>query len=173
MLDKRPGHTANTQGSLRTHNLPVAGSSPARPTRGMSGSSPRAARARELRADSFSPRWEGDETNVSTRPASDSDLPFLREVDRHVSHEELTDVVARRRVMVAEVDRAEVGYLPRATPSCSPPRCRPRPRNTSTGGWGTSTPAPCFSRMSRPNSSSAKISRSDGGSTHGCHLLAP
>ena len=49
--------------------------------------------------------------NVRTRIASDSDLPFLREVDRHVSHQDLADVVSMGRVMVAEVDDARVGCL--------------------------------------------------------------
>lgn len=49
--------------------------------------------------------------DVSIRVASDSDLPFLHEVDRHVSLQELTDVVSTGRVMVAEVEGATVGYL--------------------------------------------------------------
>jgi len=48
---------------------------------------------------------------VSTRIAGDSDLPFLREVDRHVSYQELTHVVAMGRVLVAEVDGVAVGCL--------------------------------------------------------------
>jgi GNAT superfamily N-acetyltransferase len=48
---------------------------------------------------------------VSTRIATDSDLPFLSEVDRHVAHSDLADVVAARRVMVAEVAGAPVGCL--------------------------------------------------------------
>jgi len=55
--------------------------------------------------------WEGDEMNVSTRIASDSDLSFLQEVDRHVSHQDLTHVVSMGRVMVAEVDGITVGCL--------------------------------------------------------------
>jgi len=48
---------------------------------------------------------------VTTRIASDSDLPFLNEVDRHVSHEDLAHVVSSGRVMVAEADGAKAGYL--------------------------------------------------------------
>jgi GNAT superfamily N-acetyltransferase len=48
---------------------------------------------------------------MSTRIASDSDLPFLREVDRHISHQALADVVSVGRVMLAEVDGAAVGCL--------------------------------------------------------------
>ena len=49
--------------------------------------------------------------DVTTRVASDSDLPFLSEVDRHVSHENLTHVVSSGRVMVAEIDGTPVGCL--------------------------------------------------------------
>ena len=31
------------------------------------------------------PGWDGDEINVTTRIAGEEDLPFLSEVDRHVS----------------------------------------------------------------------------------------
>ena len=48
---------------------------------------------------------------VSTRIATDSDLPFLSEVDRHVSPSELTHVIAVGRVMVAEVDGSTAGCL--------------------------------------------------------------
>ena len=40
--------------------------------------------------------------SVTTRAASDSDLPFLCEVDKHVSHEVQADLVSLGRVMVAE-----------------------------------------------------------------------
>jgi GNAT superfamily N-acetyltransferase len=49
--------------------------------------------------------------SVTTRIASDSDLPFLCEVDKHVSHEVLADLVSLGRVMVAEVDGVTVGCL--------------------------------------------------------------
>jgi hypothetical protein len=49
--------------------------------------------------------------SVTTRMASDSDLPFLREVDGHVSREVLANVVSRGRVLVAEVDGAAAGCL--------------------------------------------------------------
>ena len=77
-------------------------------------------RARRVRASSRTltpmsehdpPGWEGDEMNVSTRIAGEADLPFLSEVDGHVSEQDLTQVVAMGRVMVAEVDRATVGCL--------------------------------------------------------------
>jgi ribosomal protein S18 acetylase RimI-like enzyme len=55
--------------------------------------------------------WEGDEMNVRTRIASDSDMSFLSEVDRHVSHQDLTQVVSMGRVMVAEVDGTTAGCL--------------------------------------------------------------
>jgi GNAT superfamily N-acetyltransferase len=48
---------------------------------------------------------------VRTRVASDADLPFLREVDHHVSDQELAQVVSIGRVMVAEVDGLTVGCL--------------------------------------------------------------
>jgi hypothetical protein len=49
--------------------------------------------------------------SVTTRLASSSDLPFLGEVDRHVSSAVLTDVVSAERVMVVEVDGVAVGFL--------------------------------------------------------------
>jgi GNAT superfamily N-acetyltransferase len=49
--------------------------------------------------------------NVSTRVASDSDLPFLIEADRHLPREARTHVVSSGRVMVAEVDGIPVGLL--------------------------------------------------------------
>ena len=49
--------------------------------------------------------------SVTTRIASDSDLPFLCEVDKHVSHEVQADLVSLGRVMVAEVDGVTVGCL--------------------------------------------------------------
>ncbi len=49
--------------------------------------------------------------SATTRVAGDSDLPFLREVDGHVSHQVLADLVSLRRVMVAEVDGIAVGCL--------------------------------------------------------------
>lgn len=48
---------------------------------------------------------------TSTRVASDADLSFLREVDHHVSHRELSNVVSLGRVLVAEVDAIRVGCL--------------------------------------------------------------
>jgi GNAT superfamily N-acetyltransferase len=48
---------------------------------------------------------------VTTRVAGTSDLPFLREVDRHVSPETLADLVPAGRVMVVEVDGVVVGFL--------------------------------------------------------------
>ncbi len=49
--------------------------------------------------------------SATTRLASTSDLPFLGEVDRHVSPEVLTDVVSAGRVLVVEVDGLQVGFL--------------------------------------------------------------
>jgi GNAT superfamily N-acetyltransferase len=49
--------------------------------------------------------------SVTTRIATDSDLPFLREVDRHVSHQVQADLVSLGRVIVAEVDGVAVGCL--------------------------------------------------------------
>jgi GNAT superfamily N-acetyltransferase len=48
---------------------------------------------------------------VTTRVASQSDLPFLCEVDRHVSSEVLADVVSMGRVLVAELDGTAAGCL--------------------------------------------------------------
>lgn len=48
---------------------------------------------------------------VSTRRASDTDLPFLSSVDGHVSYQDLTHLVRLERVMVAEVDGVAVGCL--------------------------------------------------------------
>jgi GNAT superfamily N-acetyltransferase len=48
---------------------------------------------------------------VSTRIASDADLPFLREVDRHISVQDLADVVSLGRVTLAEVAEVAVGCL--------------------------------------------------------------
>jgi GNAT superfamily N-acetyltransferase len=52
-----------------------------------------------------------DAMRVTTRAANDSDLPFLREVDRHVPREVLAEVVSSGRVLVAELDGAAVGCL--------------------------------------------------------------
>jgi GNAT superfamily N-acetyltransferase len=49
--------------------------------------------------------------NVSTRIASAEDLPFLREVDGHVSHEDLAQLVSMGRVMLGEVEGTAVGCL--------------------------------------------------------------
>ena len=49
--------------------------------------------------------------SVATRVATDSDLPFLREVDGHVSHQVQAELVSLGRVMVAEVDGVAVGCL--------------------------------------------------------------
>jgi len=49
--------------------------------------------------------------NVRTRIAGDADLPFLREVDHHVSDQDLADVVSLGRVNLAEVGEAPVGCL--------------------------------------------------------------
>ena len=49
--------------------------------------------------------------SVTTRIAIDSDLPFLREVDRHVSPQVQANLVSQGRVMVAEVDGVAVGCL--------------------------------------------------------------
>lgn len=48
---------------------------------------------------------------VSTRVANTSDLPFLVEVDTHLSADMLADVVSAGRVMVAEVGGDVVGFL--------------------------------------------------------------
>jgi ribosomal protein S18 acetylase RimI-like enzyme len=49
--------------------------------------------------------------SVTTRIATDSDLPFLCEVDSHVSHQVQADLVSSGRVMVAEVDGDVAGCL--------------------------------------------------------------
>lgn len=49
--------------------------------------------------------------HVGTRIARDRDLPFLREVDGHVSPQDLAHLVSLGRVMVAEVDAVAVGCL--------------------------------------------------------------
>jgi hypothetical protein len=46
-----------------------------------------------------------------TRVASTSDLPFLGEIDRHVSPDDLANLVSAGRVMVVEVDGVVVGCL--------------------------------------------------------------
>lgn len=48
---------------------------------------------------------------VTARVASNSDLPFLGEVDRHVSRDDLAGLVSAGRVMVVEVDDVVVGFL--------------------------------------------------------------
>lgn len=48
---------------------------------------------------------------VTTRTATDLDLPVLVELDGHVSSLDLTDIVKSGRVMVAEVDGVVVGLL--------------------------------------------------------------
>ncbi|MFT3874399.1 MAG: GNAT family N-acetyltransferase [Nocardioides sp.] len=48
---------------------------------------------------------------MTTRTATDSDLPVLVELDGHVSSLDLTDIVKSGRVMVAEVEGAVVGLL--------------------------------------------------------------
>ncbi len=49
--------------------------------------------------------------SVTTRMASTSDLPFLGEADRHVSADDLADLVSAGRVMLVEVDGVVVGFL--------------------------------------------------------------
>lgn len=49
--------------------------------------------------------------STTTRVATDSDLPFLGEVDRHVSHQVQAALVSLGRVMVAEVDGVAVACL--------------------------------------------------------------
>jgi hypothetical protein len=51
--------------------------------------------------------------DVTTRVAGEGDLPFLVEVDRHVTAGTLSDVVASGRVRVAEVDGEPAGLLRR------------------------------------------------------------
>lgn len=48
---------------------------------------------------------------VTTRPASESDLLFLAATDRHVSAVELPHVIAAGRVVVAEVEGDVCGFL--------------------------------------------------------------
>jgi len=48
---------------------------------------------------------------ITTRVARTADLPWLREVDGHASSDSLRDIVAARRVMIAEVDGKLVGFL--------------------------------------------------------------
>jgi GNAT superfamily N-acetyltransferase len=57
------------------------------------------------------PWWECDGMNVTTRMATGADLPFLCDVDDHLSHQDLANVVSLGRVMVAEVDKVAVGFL--------------------------------------------------------------
>ncbi len=49
--------------------------------------------------------------DVSTRVASDSDLPFLCETDKHLSRHDQAQVVSLGRVTVADVDGAAAGLL--------------------------------------------------------------
>lgn len=49
--------------------------------------------------------------SITTRIASDADLPFLREVDLRVSHRFLADLVSVGRVMAADINAASVGFL--------------------------------------------------------------
>ena len=49
--------------------------------------------------------------DVTTRTATAADLPFLREVDRHVSAEVLTEVVGSGHVLLAESGGFSVGLL--------------------------------------------------------------
>ncbi|MFE5646639.1 GNAT family N-acetyltransferase [Rhodococcus sp. NPDC056516] len=48
---------------------------------------------------------------VNIRVAAQTDLPFLREHDSHVAAEELTSVVKRGRVLLAEHNGEAVGWL--------------------------------------------------------------
>lgn len=48
---------------------------------------------------------------VTTRVATEPDLPFLAEVDRHASPQVQAEVVSLGRVMLAEVDGGAVGCL--------------------------------------------------------------
>ncbi|MFC8934013.1 GNAT family N-acetyltransferase [Rhodococcus sp. NPDC057135] len=48
---------------------------------------------------------------VNIRVAAQTDLPFLREHDSHVAAEELTSVVQRGRVLLAEHNGEAVGWL--------------------------------------------------------------
>lgn len=49
--------------------------------------------------------------SATTRAATDADLAFLRDVDRHVSAEVQHELVSRGRVLVAEVDGTLAGCL--------------------------------------------------------------
>lgn len=49
--------------------------------------------------------------SVTTRIATNSDLLFLGEEDRHVSPDDLADLVSAGRVMLVEVDGVVVGFL--------------------------------------------------------------
>lgn len=48
---------------------------------------------------------------MTVRDATESDLPFLGEVDRHISVDLQAELVSRQRVMVAEIDGVSVGCL--------------------------------------------------------------
>jgi ribosomal protein S18 acetylase RimI-like enzyme len=48
---------------------------------------------------------------ATVRVASASDLPFLEEVESHVSRERVAELVAAGRVMVGDVDGELVGFL--------------------------------------------------------------
>jgi GNAT superfamily N-acetyltransferase len=49
--------------------------------------------------------------SVTTNVASSADLPFLGDVDTHVSADTLADLVSMRRVMVVAADGDAVGFL--------------------------------------------------------------
>lgn len=49
--------------------------------------------------------------NVRTRPAREQDVAFLCQVDRHVSPQVLSSVVAAGRVLIAEATDAPLGLL--------------------------------------------------------------
>lgn len=49
--------------------------------------------------------------SVTTRTASEADLPFLREVDDHLSPEDLARIVPTGRVLIGEVDEVSAGFL--------------------------------------------------------------
>ena len=57
------------------------------------------------------PWWDCDGMSMTTRMATGADLPFLRDVDDQLSHQDLANVVSLGRVMVTEVDRVAVGVL--------------------------------------------------------------
>lgn len=48
---------------------------------------------------------------MSVRDATQADLPFLCEVDRHISADAQAELVSQKRVMTAEVDGVAVGCL--------------------------------------------------------------